>query len=194
MRYREDAEVISMGGHANKTPRPAADSPRSEREVLQIIEEYTPFVRSRANFYAGKGAEADDLFQEGMIGLINAIYRFDSGYHVPFTAFAKVCVDNKILAAVKRAGRLNRVPLDDSVPLDEADEALSDEKALQHLVETKEQVERVKEKIELHLTKMERDILMLHLQGYSYEEIAGELGLSVKSVSNALYRVRKKLR
>ena len=86
-----------------------------------LIQRYIPLVRLRAKTYCKGVLDEDDLFQEGMIGLINAIYRFDSGYHVPFTAFAKVCVDNKILAAVKRAGRLNRVPLDDSVPLDEAD-------------------------------------------------------------------------
>lgn len=185
-----------MGGHENGKPQPHGSTCRSKREILQIIEEYTPFVRSRANLYAGKGTEADDLFQEGMIGLINAIYRFDSDYHVPFMAFAKVCIDNKMLAAVRKAGRLNRAPLDDSIPLDEVDgnDSLSDDKGLQHLVEAKEQVELVREKIELHLTKMERDILMLHLQGYSYEEIAKELHLSVKSVDNALYRVRKKLR
>lgn len=169
-----------------------------EQDVIRIIEEYTPFVKSRAAFYQCRGLEKEDLFQEGMIGLISAIYRFDADFHVPFGAFAKICIDNKILAAVRQAGRLKNSPLDDSVPLDEADGKLplSDDKVLwlQRLVEAKEQVASIKEKIELHLTKMERDILMLHLRGYSYEEIAGELHIDVKSVGNALYRVRKKLR
>lgn len=169
----------------------------------QLVIRYMRLVRmcSRPLFLVGGTPE--DLIQEGMLGLLSAIRRYDPDLNASFKTYAELCIRNRLFSAVKSATSKKHEPINDGQSLEEI---LSDESKLPLLAYTEffrrtpeEQVLARENKDELqkyfrkNLSPMESKVLDLYLQGLSYEEIAEQSGKSVKSVDNAIQRIRRKL-
>ncbi len=157
-----------------------------------LLVRYTAMVKSIASCSFGASLEPDDLAQEGMLGLLAAVYSYAPEKAASFHTYASVCVSNRIVSAVRAGNRLKHSPLNSFVSLQESDAAsqpdpeellLADEKAEQLLLFLSEE-----------LSQLEYKVLRLHLSGDRYENIAEKLQISAKAVDNALQRVRKKLK
>lgn len=163
-----------------------------------LLERYIRSVRicSRPLFLAG--GDSEDLFQEGMMGLLSAVREYRSEKNCSFKTFAEVCIQNRLNSAVRSASRKKHAPLNDGVPLD----VLSDESkspSSQLLRDTEEQVlarESANELLSTYsrcLSKFESQVLERYLSGLSNAEIARELGRDSKAIDNAVQRIRRKL-
>jgi len=177
----------------------AASGDRIAEETL--VMRYNRLVRvcSRPFFLAG--GDSEDLIQEGMFGLLKAIREFTPERDASFRTFAEVCIRNRILSAVTAASRNKHAPLNDSVPFEtpffdshsELPGAVpSRENPEDILISREEQSERL-DRLKDQLSGFEANILDHYLQGYSYHEIARQVGKSAKSVDNAVQRIRRKL-
>ncbi|MDR3317973.1 MAG: sigma-70 family RNA polymerase sigma factor [Clostridiales bacterium] len=164
----------------------------------RLLNDYRTLVKSCARSYFLAGGDVEDLIQVGMIGLWSAIRDYDGSKSASFYTFAQLCVNRRIISAVKKAGRQKNKPLNDAAPIDDetedgAEGALPDNDPLTALLE-KERVGARQKKIEDKLTALEKQTLFLYLDGLSYGEIAGGLNKDEKSVDNTLTRIKKKLR
>lgn len=170
-----------------------------------LVRRYRGLVFDRARPYFLPGAEQEDMIQEGMIGLCQAIYAFDEEKGAAFLPFASVCVTRQIISAVKRHGRQKHAPLNGCLslyaPVGEEDgemflAALADGAApdLEDALIGRERLTHLERKMDEHLTCQERRMFRLYAEGASYQMIARYLGKSVKSVDNTIQRVRRKLR
>lgn len=160
----------------------------------ELISAFAPTVESIATGYVGRcPITRSDLIQEGMIGLLGAVYGFDTNAEARFETFASVCISNRIKSAVHAQLRKKHIPLNGYVDIDEVDisDCMSDP---QTIMDMRERFEELNESIEKKLTPLEKDVLRLHIGGHNYSSIAEVLSISVKSVDNALQRARKKLK
>jgi RNA polymerase sporulation-specific sigma factor len=159
----------------------------------KIINECRALVRGCARAFFLAGGDSDDLIQEGMIGLLNAIrdYKSDKGN---FYAFARLCVNRKLMDAVKGSLRDKHKPLNECLSLETEGENVSAVSEPEIIVIDKENYSALKRKIEEFLTTQELDIWDMYLEGDSYNEIAAALHKDFKAVDNALARIKKKLR
>jgi RNA polymerase sporulation-specific sigma factor len=177
-----------------------------ERAIEILIARYRNFARSKARSYFLAGSDREDVVQEGMIGLFKAIRDFDLTQDTPFRAFAELCISRQILTAIKTANRHKHQPLNSSVSLDGpafgdddsssvGDHLMSPAQSSDpaELVISAEEIEALRESMSRNLTDLEGDVLTLYMDGRSYEEIAGALGNHVKSIDNALQRIKRKL-
>ena len=160
------------------------------------IESYLPLVHSRVNAFRHCGIEPDDLFQEGIIGLLNAVRSYRPECGASFETFAYTCITNRLRSAVTAAGRnIYAVSYDEwqnsEHPLSEEPEGGADP---QEIVAGREEMARWRQMVSQRLSDFERRAIGLFLNGYSYEEIAVVLHHPVKAVDNALQRARRKLR
>ena len=178
-----------------------------ERCLETLLSRYRNFARSKARSYFLAGSDKEDVVQEGMIGLFKAIRDFDLTQDTPFRAFAELCISRQILTAIKTANRQKHQPLNSSVSLDAP--AYGDEKGESsvgdnliasttltdpaELVISAQEIEAIRDSMRGNLTELEGDVLRLYMDGKSYEEIAGALGNHVKSIDNALQRIKRKL-
>jgi RNA polymerase sporulation-specific sigma factor len=188
-----DEEIIMLASNGNS------------RAVDFIISKYVNLVRSKARPYFLIGADREDIIQEGMIGLFKAVRDFRTDRYSSFRAFAEVCISRQIITAIKSATRQKHIPLNSYVSLnkpvfdDENDRTLLDmidEKLSldpEQLYINREQFTSIEEKIYRVLSNLEKRVLKLYLEGKSYIEIADKLGKSMKSIDNALQRVKRKL-
>jgi len=170
-----------------------------------IINKYKNFVRSKARSYFLIGADREDIVQEGMIGLFKAIRDFRSDKLSSFRAFAELCITRQIITAIKTATRQKHIPLNSYISLnkpiydEESDrtllDVLSGSKVLdpEELIIGREELDAMECKIGEILSELEWEVLMSYLQGKSYQEIAADLDRQVKSIDNALQRVKRKL-
>ena len=173
--------------------------------VEQLIRKYKNFVRAKARSYFLIGADREDIIQEGMIGLYKAIRDYRSDRRASFKAFAELCITRQIITAIKTATRQKHIPLNSYISLnkpiydEDSDRTLLDVIAghkvtdPEELIICKEELIRIEIKIGEILSDLEFQVLMLYLQGKSYQEIAQDLGRHVKSIDNALQRVKRKL-
>lgn len=173
------------------------------QEVL--IQRYQYFVRMKARTYFLIGADKEDILQEGMIGLFKAIRDFKKEKYVSFRAFAELCVTRQIITAIKTATRQKHIPLNSYVSLnkpayqEEGDRTLMDLVKESHqtnpeeLMISRENFESMFETLNEVLSNLERDVLSRYVSGQSYHEIAAVLNRPVKSIDNALQRIKKKL-
>ena len=159
--------------------------------VTALIAAFIPVIRSRIRDGCPNGLETDDLLQEGMIGLVHALDRFDPCAGVKFTTFATTCIDNQIVSALRRAGRKKHAILNESGPFSRDD---ADSECLEEKFEVHEMACELQVAIETKLTPLERRILFCYLDGLSYDEISAQLSISRKSVDNGMHRVRRKLK
>jgi len=170
-----------------------------------LIHKYKNFVRAKARSYFLIGADREDIIQEGMIGLYKAIRDFRSDKLSSFRAFAELCVTRQIITAIKTATRQKHIPLNSYVSLnkpiydEDSDRTLLDiisgSKVTdpEELIINREEFGDIEEKMVQILSDLEWKVLMLYLEGKSYQEIAVELRRHVKSIDNALQRVKRKL-
>ena len=169
-----------------------------------LLERYRRFARAKARGYFLAGGDTDDIEQEGMIGLFKAIRDFRHGQS-SFRAFAELCVTRQIMTAIKTACRQKHQPLNRYVSLwglrviDDPSECLIDELFDQRVPDPADQVVGLEGQAALHdalvdlLSTLEVEVLRLHLDGCSYQEISDTLGRQVKAVDNALQRIKRKL-
>lgn len=157
----------------------------------ELVLRYQRQVRICARPFFLAGGDSEDLIQEAMFGLIKAIREFDPNRDVSFRTFADVCIRNRIRSAVTSASRGKHTPLNDSVPFDSI-EAESGSSPEELYISKEEETERL-EQLTKCLSCLERQVLTLFLQGLSYQEISCHVGRSVKSVDNAVQRIRRKV-
>lgn len=170
-----------------------------------LIKKYKNFVRAKARSYFLIGADREDIIQEGMIGLFKAIRDFRPDKISSFRAFAELCITRQIITAIKTATRQKHIPLNSYVSLnkpiydEESDRTLLDVLSgkkisdPEELLISREEVTNIEAKIGEILSELELQVLMFYLQGKSYQEIAEDLDRHVKSIDNALQRVKRKL-
>lgn len=170
-----------------------------------LINKYQNFVKSKAKSYFLIGADKEDIYQEGMIGLYKAIRDFKPDKLSSFKAFAELCVTRQIITAIKTATRQKHIPLNTYVSLnkpiydEESDRTLLDILSSikvsdpEELVISKEEMDHIEAEIGEVLSDLEMEVLMSYLDGKSYQEIACDLDRHAKSIDNALQRVKRKL-
>ena len=165
------------------------------------MERYKPLVRAQAASYYLPGADAEDLVQEGMIGLFRAIQDFDPAKGV-FGSFAKLCVQRQVISAVKASTRQKHQLLNEFVSFDartDGQHALRDvlpgpqEEEPEALILQKQRLDEVHQAMETTLSELELEVLLRHISGESYQQIAMALDRPEKSVDNALQRIKNKL-
>lgn len=176
-----------------------------ELALEYLINKYKNFVRAKARSYFLIGADREDIIQEGMIGLYKAIRDFKPDKLASFRAFAELCITRQIITAIKTATRQKHMPLNSYVSLnkpiydEESDRTLLDILSgvrvsdPEELVINRENFVDIESKMGEFLSDLEWKVLMFYLEGKSYQEIAEGLDRHVKSIDNALQRVKRKL-
>ncbi|MBO4562439.1 MAG: RNA polymerase sporulation sigma factor SigH [Clostridia bacterium] len=171
----------------------------------ELYHRYKNIVRGKARPYYLVGADRDDLIQEGMIGFFKAVRDYDSEKKAAFRPFAEICIVRQILTAIKQATRNKHIPLNKYESLytpvydEDSDKQLVDVISVSSALNPeelyiKQEFNRaVEEAVENTLTEYEHAVLDRFLDGMSYGDIAASLGRSVKSIDNALQRIRRKL-
>ena len=162
-----------------------------ESAVEEIVAQYKGLIRAVANKFFLVGGDKDDLLQEGMLGLYFAILNFDESKG-SFPSFVKLCVMRQLIDAVKKDNSDRNRALANYLDISLAENLPDDRTPLQDLLE-KEAAQRVRNIIETQLSALEKQVVELFAEGYSYEDIAEKLGVSYKAVDGALQRARKKL-
>lgn len=170
-----------------------------------LITKYRIFVKAKARSYFLIGADREDIVQEGMIGLYKAIRDFKGDKLSSFRAFAELCVTRQIITAIKTATRQKHIPLNSYVSLDKPIYDEESERTLldiitgpvtedpENLMINREEYSNLEGKVAEVLSDLEQQVLALYLEGRSYNEISELLNRHVKSIDNALQRVKKKL-
>lgn len=187
-----DEEIVSL-----------AEKDRSAEEFL--LNKYKNLVKSRAKMYFLAGGDNDDLMQEGMIGLFKAIHDYNSDKQASFYSFAELCVKRQIFTAIKTAARQKHQPLNTYISLNKpVYEDVSERTLVETLAEREsvdpeklyimhEKLKDIEKEIDEKLSDLEKRVLILHLQGMSYQEISEIINKPTKSIDNALQRIKKKL-
>jgi RNA polymerase sporulation-specific sigma factor len=176
-----------------------------DRALEYLINKYKSFVRAKARTYFLIGADREDIIQEGMIGLYKAIRDFRGDKLSSFRAFAELCITRQIITAIKTATRQKHIPLNSYVSLnkpifeEESDRTLLDvisEESIsdpEEMIINREEFSGIEDRMSEILSGLEWEVLSLYLQGRSYQEIAEDLDRHIKSIDNALQRVKRKL-
>ena len=169
--------------------RLTASGDRDAEEIL--VKRYLRMVLVCARPYFLAGGDSEDLIQEATFGLLKAIREFAPGHDAKFKTFAEVCIRNRIRSAVATASRSKHAPLNDSVPFESPMLGIgaSPEELYISREEETERLTRLNQK----LSPLEQKILKLFLHGLSYREISEQVGRPIKSVDNAIQRIRRKV-
>ncbi len=178
---------------------------KGEESALEyLLEKYKDLVNGKVNKYFMIGAEKEDIIQEGMIGLYKAIKCFDSEKQNSFKSFANLCVERQLITAIKTSTRQKHLALNSYLSLnmsaydDDEDTSLMDvfnSKTVEDPLDTitkKEYYKFVESKIDDTLSDFEKQVLQRFAAGDTYVKIAEKLDAPVKSVDNAMQRIRKK--
>jgi len=173
----------------------------------RIVRRYYGFVRLKASSYFLAGGDADDLIQEGLVGLYKAIRDYRTDRESSFRNFAELCITRQIITAVKTATRNKHTPLNqyvsfsstpaggtgDSEPtLDEVIPGSTVHDPVNQVISS-EELRALVACISTALSELESRVLALYLDGHSYEEVGRRLGCDCKTVDNALQRVKRKV-
>ena len=177
-----------------------------EKAVELLLNRYRHYARAKARTYFLAGADKEDIVQEGMIGLFKAVRDFQAEKNTAFRAFAELCITRQIITAIKTATRQKHIPLNSYVSLNKpASSERGDERPLEEalvqqtiddpadLVISSEEIASIKASMGKLLSDLETEVLQLYMDGKSYQEIADMLGRHVKSIDNALQRIKRKL-
>jgi len=174
----------------------------------ELLERYRPFVRMKARSYFLVGADREDVVQEGMIGLYKAVRDFDRDHTASFRGFADLCITRQIISAVKSATRHKHGPLNWSVSLDlpvgdddgsdnstatVADRVAVDLHDPAESVIHRDELTELQQRFSQVLSELEADVLRRYVAGHTYQEIAEALNRQVKSIDNALQRIKRKV-
>jgi len=179
---------------------------RGEQFAVEfLVDKYKNFVRAKARSYFLIGADREDIIQEGMIGLFKAIRDYRVDKLTSFRAFAELCITRQIITAIKTATRQKHIPLNSYVSLnkpiydEESDRTLMDIITTtgitnpEEIIISREEFVFIEKKMGEILSSLEWKVLMSYLEGKSYQEISLDLKRHVKSIDNALQRVKRKL-
>ena len=170
-----------------------------------LLNKYKNFVRTKARSYFLIGADHEDIVQEGMIGLYKAIRDYRADRQTSFRGFAELCVTRQIITAIKTATRQKYIPLNSYVSLnrpvyeDDSDRTLLDvitedvPSNPEDMLIDREDLMIIEGRIGEMLSDMEKQVLVRYMEGKSYQEISREMGRHVKSIDNALQRIKRKL-
>jgi RNA polymerase sporulation-specific sigma factor len=172
----------------------------------RIVRRYYGFVRLKASSYFLAGGDADDLIQEGLVGLYKAVRDYRTDRESSFRNFAELCITRQIITAVKTATRNKHTPLNQSVSFSSTPaSAMEGEPTLEEIIPgptvhdpvnqviSSEELQSLVACLSTALSELESRVLSLYLDGRSYEEIAGRLACDAKTVDNALQRVKRKV-
>ncbi|SFI37609.1 RNA polymerase, sigma 30 subunit, SigH [Tindallia magadiensis] len=175
-------------------------------EALEILmNRYKNFVKAKARSYFLVGADREDIVQEGMIGLFKAVRDYCDEKPSSFKVFAELCITRQMITAIKTATRQKHIPLNSYISLNkpvcehDSDRTLMEMVSGQRITNPEELMISQEELVTIEdiigevLSKLEMKVLMLYINGRSYQEIAKDLGRSEKSIDNALQRVKRKL-
>ena len=170
-----------------------------------LLNKYKNFVRAKARSYFLIGADHEDIVQEGMIGLYKAIRDYREDRLSSFRAFAKLCVTRQIITAIKTATRQKHIPLNSYISLnrpiyeEDSDRTLLDvitedsPSNPEEMLIDREDLSVIEGRIGQMLSDLEKEVLIRYVEGKSYVEISEEMNRHVKSVDNALQRIKRKL-
>src|SRR5687767_8987480 len=177
-----------------------------DAEALQILlQRYRRFARAKARGYFLVGADSDDIEQEGLIGLYKAARDFRPDRQASFRAFAELCITRQIITAIKTATRQKHQPLNQYVSIsgtrggDEPGERSVEDLLLHHdadpadRIVSDERIGSLRDAMRELLSTLEVEVLGLYVEGKSYQEVGEQLGRHVKSIDNALQRIKRKL-
>lgn len=169
-----------------------------------LLKKYSPLVKKSIRTLYLIGADTEDLSQEGMIGLFKAIQNYQTDNSASFYTFAKICIDRQIYSAIKASKRKKHSPLNSYISFynrtNEADVELinnleaGNDSNPEYIILDKENTSRIEEMLEESLSKLEKKVLHLYLDGKSYSDIAAMLDKPIKSVDNAVQRIRDKVK
>jgi RNA polymerase sporulation-specific sigma factor len=174
----------------------------------RLVRRYYGFVRLKASSYFLAGGDADDLIQEGLVGLYKAVRDYRSDRESSFRNFAELCITRQIITAVKTATRNKHTPLNGYVSFSSAPASASDgggEPTLDEVIPgpsvhdpvnqviSSEELQSLVSCISTTLSELESRVLALYLDGHSYEAIGERIGCDTKTVDNALQRVKRKV-
>lgn len=180
---------------------------KGDKQALSyLMNKYKELVNIKVSKYFMIGAERDDIVQEGLIGLFKAIKTFNKEKNNSFKSFANMCIERQLITAIKSSTRQKHMPLNSYLSLnasayDNEEEGgmelinTLDNKTVEDPLETvmkKEYYEQIENSIEKSLSSFEKQVLDGYVKGYSYVTIAKQLDSPVKSVDNAIQRIRKK--
>ncbi len=196
---------IQKRGHSSRRWIPVVHDPQDDSDLCSraavgdddaftaLLEKYVSVIRKRAYEYHFCGIDAEDLIQEGTIGLINAVKAYSPESGVEFYPFACLCIDRSIIAVVRKTLRKKQIPHDMLVPLDESLTLSEADDPEQMIIET-ESFERLIKSVKAKLSENEFNVLTRYLHGESYRDIAANLQCDPKAVDNAMVRIRRKLK
>ena len=177
-----------------------------EEALSYILEKYKNLVNIKVSKYFMVGAEKEDVVQEGMIGLFKAIKSYNSEKQNSFKSFANICIERQLITTIKSSNRQKHIPLnsylslntaaydnneDDSVELIDTFNSNTIEDPLETIMK-QEYYNEVETAVNKNLSKFEKQVLDRYLKGESYVKIAEKLDSPVKSIDNAIQRIRKK--
>lgn len=169
-----------------------------------LINKYKELVNMKVSKFFMIGAEREDIVQEGLIGLFKAIKCYDGDKQNSFKTFANLCIERQLITAIKSSNRQKHIPLNSYLSLNtsayEDDENSSildifDAHKIEDPLETitkKEYYQTMEENIDKSLSGFEKQVLNRYMKGESYIQIAEKLDTPVKSIDNAIQRIRKK--
>lgn len=159
-------------------------APSAWKELMKI---YLPNIKSIAKSYTVPGLDLEDLIQEGMLGFFKAVNSFDVSKNENFESFLEMCVRRQVISALRHATRQKDIPPAKFVYLEE--EWVNPDSSMEN-----RDLSDLLHSFDIPLSDLERKVLKKYMEGKSYKEIAGELGYSLKTVDNALQRIKRKLR
>lgn len=167
------------------------DAAEHDKYTATIIAEYIPLIKAKASHFKSNLLENDDLVSEGFLGLLSAIRAYNPQKGA-FAAFASACITNRMRSAAAKAasGHLTYLSPDEF----HVEEIQDEQPGAEDILIEKEQNHEIMRNIGKLLSQRERQVFSLYLSAYSYVQIAQKLGISVKSVDNALTRAKAKLR
>lgn len=189
----EDEELVKMVQEGNT------------QALDYLLTKYKNFVKAKSRSYFLIGADREDIIQEGMIGLYKAIRDYRDDKLSTFKAFAELCITRQMITAIKTATRQKHIPLNSYVSLDKPIYDEESERTLMDVISctrktdpevlliNREQFNDIEDKMSEILSDLERQVLQHYLDGRTYQEISIDLNRHVKSIDNALQRVKRKL-
>lgn len=189
---KSDEELINLANQGN------------ESALEHLLKRYKELVNMKVSKYFMIGAEKEDIFQEGMIGLFKAIKSYDKQKQNSFKTFANLCIERQLITAIKTSNRQKHQPLNSYISLNTAAYEEDDDSSMLDRLNTgtaedpldtitkKEYYQFVERKIDTSLSNFEKQVLTRYSRGESYTKIAEKLDAPVKSIDNAIQRIRKK--
>lgn len=165
---------------------------------VELASRYLPLIHRMAFPYRSSLSETEDLSQEGLLGLYFAARTYQQEGTASFSTYARACISNRIISAYRKAQGKRNKPLRDFVSLEESESGVdtlpASEGDPEALLIDRENMDVLLCKVQKNLTKMEQKVLLYYASGFSYQEISDKMEISIKSVGNAMQRVRRKLR